>query len=255
MSSLARRHRAFALAQMAVAAAAAVGAPATRASSGAEATEYELQRARLGQDLAALREIQSREAKIARKREMLPAYDPWVQGVVEAAATGGRGIEDDVVVQTMIWALDCGDYERALPRAAYVIRWGLPMPGRFTSTAGCFIAEQTAENAAAARSAGEPFDLDVLLQVEDLTADADMHDQVRAKLAKEIGLRLSAAADAIEPGADGPAGGRPAAIEAALRKLRRALELDGKVGVKKEIERLERAQRKAPESAGGGTDG
>jgi hypothetical protein len=71
-----------------------------------------------------------------------------------------------------------------------------------------------------------------------------MPDQVRAKLNKAIGLQLAAAAAAIEEGADGPAGARRAAVETALAKLRRAVELDGKAGVKKEIDRLDREQKR-----------
>ncbi|WP_206185395.1 phage terminase small subunit [Sphingosinicella sp. CPCC 101087] len=237
------------LALKSASAAAAVGQAATRQSSGPAATEYELQRAGLGQDLAQLREIQSIEAKIERKRELLPKYDPWVAGVLEAAVENGKGVQDDIVAQTMVWAIDCGDFARALPRAAYVLRWSVTLPERIERTAGCFIAEEVAELALKTRNAGQPFPLEILLEVEELVDGQDMPDQVKAKLQKAIGLELHAAAESIELGGDGPAGAKPAAIDATLKRYRRALELDAKAGVKKRIEQLEREQRKLAEAA------
>jgi len=69
-------------------------------------------------------------------------------------------------------------------------------------------------------------------QAERLTGDADMHDQIRAKLAKAAGYALRAA-------------GR---YEDALAKLKRALELDERIGVKKDIEQLEREIKKAAQA-------
>lgn len=248
--SLARRHRER---MLAVAAATVAAIPAEqRPPEGPEATEYELMRAQLGLDLAALREIQSIEAKIERKAELLPRYDAWVQGVLEAAgAEGGRGVQDDVLVQTMIWRMDVGDFTGALPLAAYVLRWGVTLPERFNRTAGCLIAELAADAAIKAHGQGQAFDLDVLLQIEELTASEDMPDEVRAKVNKAIGHQLAHAADQLEAGGNGPAGGKAAAIAGALVKLRRALELNPKAGVKKEIERLEREQRKLAEATQG----
>lgn len=245
MVSLAREHRTRMLAAKAAASAALPAA--SRPAEGAEATEYELQLARLGGDLRRLREVQSIEKKIELKRELLPAYDAWVQGVLDAAAVeGGRGVQDEIVSQIMIWRIDVGDYSGALPLIEYVLRWSLALPERFNRTAATMIAEEIADAALKALGAGggkdggEDFDLELLLKIDELTAAADMHDQVRAKLRKAEGLALARLAATIETGSDGPAGGRRAAIEGALTRLRDALRLNAKVGVKKEIERLER---------------
>lgn len=248
--SLARKHRAKMLAKQVVENAIAGGALA----SGPAATEYELQRAVLGRHLARLRDIQSIERKIELKRELLPDLLPWAEGVLAAAHVEvGSAAADEVLSHAMIWAIDIGDYGRALPMAEHVLRHRLPMPERFNRTAGTYVAEEIAEAALAKLESGEGFDLDLLLTVEAMTADEDMHDEVAAKLNKAIGRELMRRADAmaegaagtaIGAGADMPAGGRRAAIDAALRKLGRALELNPRAGVKKDIDRLEREAKK-----------
>ncbi|HEX8402219.1 MAG TPA: phage terminase small subunit [Allosphingosinicella sp.] len=246
--------RAFARKTSALAAASTAASSALqRPTSGAEATEYELQRERLGVDLKRLKDIQSIERKIDLKRELIANYDPWVGGVLDAAANGARGVQDDILTHMMIWRIDTGDFAGALPLVEYVLRWGLALPERFNRTAATMIAEEIAEAALKRLDQGEEpkegfVDLELLLTIDDLTADHDMHDEVRAKLAKALGRELARQADAADESADGPAGGKRAAIEAALKRLRRARELNAKAGVKKDIERLEREARKLTES-------
>lgn len=207
--------------------------------TGAAASEYELQRARLGVDLRRLKEIQSIERKVELKRELLPAYADWVAGVL-AADTGAA---DDILTHIMIWSIDVGDYAAALPLARYVVRHQLDLPERFDRTAPTLIAEEIADAALKTLGQDQDFDFAILTEVEELVEGQDIFDQVRAKLEKAIGLACSRRADAIAPDADGPAGARRAAQEAALAHLRRALALDGNAGVKKRIEQLERATR------------
>ncbi|MFV0625214.1 phage terminase small subunit [Sphingomonas sp. ac-8] len=213
--------------------------------------EYLLQRAALGVDLRRLKEIQSTEKKIELKRELLPAYDAWIEGVLAADNDGKGGAQDDIVTHMLIWRIDVGDYEAALPLADYVLRHNLTLPERFTRTAGTLIAEETAEAALKAFGQDLDFNLDVLRRVDDLTEIHDMPDQVRAKLEKALGLKMARIADAMEADADGVAGGKRAALEKALKHLRRALELDTGCGVKKETQRLEREIRKLAAIDGG----
>lgn len=206
------------------------------------ASDYELKRAEVGEDIARLKEIQSIEAKIALKRELLPKYDSWVEGVLAAdAEVEPEAIDqDDILVHTMIWAIDCADASRAVPRARTVIRHGMSLPSRFERTTGCMIAEEFAEVALAAlRDENHVPELEPLLEIEELTADEDMPDQARAKLQKAIAyviLRRSDAAADADAADQGTAGGIKAALEAAMGNMKRALQLDSKVGVKKELE-------------------
>jgi len=240
--SLARRHRARMLGLQA-----AKVAPAPSRRPSPAASEYELLLARLGVDLRRLKEIQSVERKIELKRELLPAYLPWIEGVL-LSGDDAVGNQDQVFVQCMIWAIDIGDYLHGLAMARYVIDHELAMPERFDRTANTFIAEEIADAALKAYGQDQDFDLEVLHAVDELVDGADIFDEVRAKLEKAIGLGLARQAEAIEDGGDGPAGLRKATIGRALGHLKRALELDDNSGVKTMIAKFERQLAKTDES-------
>lgn len=232
--------------------AAVLAASASAAEEYLDATPYELLRAVLGNCLNELRNIQSTEEKIARKRVMLPDFMPWVNGVLEGAAeaeaagTPYDAAEDDILSQVLVWALDVGDFDKGLELAAHVLRYGLKLPERFRRTPATMIAEEIAEAANKANGAGAHFELETLQRVDELTAREDMPDQVRAKLKKAIGLELALrAAELEEKSPDGPAGGKRAVLEAARDALRRAIELNPRVGVKKDLERIERELKRA----------
>lgn len=238
--SPARAHRERMLGQVAATQAATTAGVRT----GRAASEYELVRAQLGVDLRRLKEIQSVERKIELKRELLPTYGPWVEGVLAADS----GAPDDILTHVMIWRIDTGDFAGALPLAAHVVRHKLPLPERFDRTAPTLIAEEIADSALKLLGQGEDADRDVLMAVDDMLEDEDIFDQVRAKLEKAIGLQLVRDAESIAVDADGPAGARRAGLEGGLRRLRRAQALDDKAGVKKRIEQVERAIKTPPDA-------
>ncbi|QEM80225.1 phage terminase small subunit [Halomonas binhaiensis] len=204
--------------------------------------QYELHAAALWEARQALKGIKSVEAKIARKRELLPQFAPYVDGVLSA----GTGAQDDVLVTVMLWRLDVGDIAGALAIAEYAIKHGLDTPDRFERDTASLVAEQVAEEALkqlqTTRGEGDDSDNSEaaahlvmhLVTAEALTRDADMHDQVRAKLHKALGYAYRDKGNSIDE---------------ALKHLRRALELNDKVGVKKDIEQLERQAKQ--QNAGG----
>lgn len=250
MSTLAIRHRQR---MLAAAAAIAASAGAGPVRSGPAATEYELLRAQLGNDLRRLSEIQSTEGKVALKHDLEPTYRDWVAGVLDADS----GAADDILTWMMIWRIDIGAFDAALPLAAYVIRHNLTLPDRFDRTAPTLICEEIAEAALkrlgqgpehmppAEERAGLERMLDTLLDVETLVIGQDIFDQVRAKLEKAQGLALIRMVEVMPTDADGPAGAHRAARDRAVRHLRRALELDASSGVKKRLEQVERAIRQS----------
>lgn len=200
----------------------------------------------LKEDRDRLGNIQSVERKIDLKRELLPRYEAWCQGILDATAGGLPAIQDEVLANTLVWRLDVGDYAGAIPLAAYVLTHGLVLPERFDRQPAVLIAEEVAETAIRELTAGRSFSAEVLDQVAALTAPHDMPDQVRAKLHRASGLELASRVEQLAE--SGVAGAKAAAVTAALAHLRRALELNPKAGVKKEIERLER-ELKAAEPA------
>lgn len=114
------------------------------------------------------------------------------------------------------------DVPGALYIARYALRYQLVPTDRFTRSTAYLIAEEVAESAGRAYATGKPIDIDHLLQTIELMEGEDMPDQVRAKLHKITGYVLR----------DSDRG------ELALNHLNRALQLNVKCGVKKDIERL-----------------
>lgn len=207
-------------------------------TSMAGATAYELQLAQLLQDRLRLKQVQSTQGKAELKAQLLPAYLPYVQGVLQA----GQGAQDEVLTTIMVWRIDASDFAGALDIAAYVLRHKMIMPDRFERTTGCLIAEEIAETALKVQKAGGTFDLDVLLYTEQVTAGEDMPDQARAKLHLALGKAYASTVSDDESvqlllvilGH----------LEAAKMNLCRAIELNSNCGGKKDLERVERLLKK-----------
>ncbi|MFJ3050845.1 terminase endonuclease subunit [Pseudomonas nitroreducens] len=200
-------------------------------------TAYELQLAQLIQDRARLKGIQSTEGKIELKRQLLPAYAPYVDGVLSA----GQGAQDEVLVTIMLWRIDAGAFAEGLDIAAYVFAHGLVMPDRFNRTVGCLVAEEVAENAIKALKTGQPFDIAVLLRTAELTAEQDMPDEVKAKLFLALGRATLHGLTVEVPG-------KPGQVEEGVALLTRAIELHDKCGGKKDLEAAGRLQKKQTEA-------
>ncbi|MBL0909100.1 terminase endonuclease subunit [Pectobacterium carotovorum] len=189
-----------------------------------QATGYEQMLFRLAADKRTLKQVRSIERKAEMKNVLLPGYAPWVAGVLAS----GRGAQDAVLMTVMVWKLDAGDIPGALEIARYALQHKLVMPEGYTRPTPYLLAEDVADAATRAHTAGQTVNIELLIDTLTLTDAEDMPDQVRAKLHKIIGLILR--------------GGKP---EQALFHLKRAFQLDSRSGVKKDIERLETALRKA----------
>lgn len=188
-----------------------------------DATAYELMLAKLAEDRRRLHELQSIERRIEVKKTMLPDYIPWVAGALD----GGHGVQDDVLMTVMVWRIDTGDLEGALQIAAYAIEHDLAMPDQYKRTTGCLIAEEIADHALRLKDGIDAATTRQLLLAERLVAEQDMPDEVGAKLLKAIGYGLNRSTDMEQK-------------RAAIDYLKRALALHGKVGVKRDIEIIER---------------
>lgn len=198
---------------------------------------------RLTHDLRQLKDTKSIDLKIAAKRLMLPEYAAWCDGQLAAGVASEQDElpstgADDVLPTIMVWAFDIGDWPRALELAAHVLRFKLALPSRYERDAATLIVDSVADAALKAHFVTKQrFPIDVLDTVDRLTAGIDMHDQPRAKLAKAIGIELLAEADATTAG---PLAASILSMRA-LASLRHALHLDSRIGVKGQINRLEKA--------------
>jgi hypothetical protein len=200
-------------------------------------------RMRFQTDLQRLHAIKSVKSKIAAKRDMLPAYEAFCAGILEQAEHGDTAT-DDIFGTVMVWRIDTGDYAGALTLAGHMLRHDLPMPARYNRDTATTVTEEIADAALRALGSGEAFALDVLNATSELTAEADMPDQVRAKLAKAIGLEIARQAG-VEGVVDATALQRQA-----LDAFKRAQSYDAFSGCKKNIEKIERALRAAEKNTG-----
>ena len=203
---------------------------------------------RFRHDRQRLKQIKSKELKVAAKRQMLPEYQAWCDGLLDASRrVEGRQLDptgaDDVLPSIMVWCLDVGDWTRGLMLASFVLRFSIPMPKHFVRDAATLVLEEIADAALRAQARSEAFPLYVLEAVELLTDGIDMHDEPKAKLFKAIGAELVRAAgeatgDAIVP-----------TIERAVAVLTRAQDKNERVGVKTMLRGLEKAKAAAIKNA------
>ncbi|MCC4290423.1 phage terminase small subunit [Vreelandella aquamarina] len=194
--------------------------------------QYELHAHALYEARRTLKKIKSTQAKIEEKRKMLPDFMPYVDGVLSE----GKGAKDDVLMTLMIWCIDVGDFEKALEIGAYAMKHGIDTPDQFDRDTVSILAEEIAEGVRASLEK-EGADADALANVMARTVavvgDHDMHDQIKAKLHKSYGYALRAAEDP----------------EGALEQLKQALSLNERIGVKQDIQQLERQLKNAGEKA------
>lgn len=183
------------------------------------ANQYELMLLKLAEDKRRLKDIQSIGRKIEVKATLLPEYLPWIEGVLEA----GSGRQDDVLMTVFVWAIDIADFALAIKIGAYAIEHGLTMPDQYKRDVPCVLAEEVADVALKETDDMRAGILPVLLAVAGLVEGKDMPDEVRAKLHKAIGYAQRAAGEPVQ----------------ARDSLALALKLHDKVGVKKDIERLD----------------
>ena len=242
MASLAQRHqRRMRAYQLSVAAGAAVtGASAAappQSETGEAGSDYAALRAVLHEDVRALSDIASHEARQPKKAELAAKYREWIAGVLEA----DQPVQDEILITNFIWAVDYRDFDTAMELARFALRHGLALPERYNRTLACFLAEDVA---VVAMAEAEAVPHAVLVEIAALTADADMPDQARAKLHKALSRSWAAEADAFDPRADSAVAGADRGwIEEAINQANRALQLDPKVGVKTDIKLLEKRLR------------
>ena len=239
--SLARRHRDRILAAKTVASAPTSGVdaapaaallPAAGAVNASPADRAAAQIAlRYTHDLRRLKEIRSIDKKIEAKREIVPEYRSWVMGILAADAGVGTGIAAEILPTCMVWLIDVGAYEDALHLIPFIFKHRVAMPSRYQRDAATIVVEEIATAALKAQGANESFPLDILDRVADLTCGCDIHDEVRAKLLKAIGV------EQLERAEDMPVDEAFNAMTAAVSTLNEAQRLHDRVGVKDRIKR------------------
>lgn len=215
----AQRHRQAALAQKEV----------TNITAGPNQA-YRMLQLKLREDKQALKSKQSIQAKIELKRELVGHYDEWIN----ASLNAGTGDQDNLLTTLMLWHIDIGGFERALDIAEYAMKHKITMPDAHQRTLATVVAEEIAETAKKLATSDEITDEQIaqVLRASNITAEADMPDQVRAKLARQVGELTE-----------------PTNPVFALDNFQTALKFDENSGVKGSIKRLEKQlkEQKVPE--------
>lgn len=201
----------------------------------ANATVYEQYLAQLHQDRMRLKNIQSTQGKVALKKQLLSAYDDYINGVLESCA----GVQDEVFSTIMLWAIDAEEYQQALAMADYVLKHELKLPDRFERPPATMVAEEIATSALNALKADKPFSLEILQDAEEITRKHDMHDQARAKIHLAIGKALVLSVDEESVTEDAIA-----SLHQAKMDITRAIELHDNCGGKKDLEKVNRLLKK-----------
>lgn len=160
--------------------------------------------------------IQSKERRNQLKAEYLPDYFGYIEGTIAS----GTGVQNDMLIRLMIWALDTQDLKRATDIAEFALLHDMAMPAGFDRSLATFFAEQFAteiiKNTAKAS-------LDDIERAIKITENHDMPDEVRAKLYRVLGENLKNQ----DP-------------ECAITAFETALRLDDKVGVKQDLNALKK---------------
>lgn len=180
---------------------------------------YEMMLAKLNNDRIRLKKFESTEAKIELKKQLVPEYMDWINGVLES----GNAQQDDVFMWILVWMIDTKQFEKAFPLAEHAIKHNWVTPDEYKRKTATLITEELANTVLMAIYNKKPVDTSILFKFADLVADKDIFDEVRAKLNKAIGYALKET----DP-------------EKALSYLTRALELDENSGVKTAIKELEK---------------
>lgn len=223
----AQRHRMHALALQQASA-----QQAAQAHGHTVGTAYELQLAQLHQHRLMLKDIKSIERKIEAKRKLLPEYDAYLDGVLQARP----GTQDDVLATTLVWHIDAGHIERALQLAHYALESGIVPPDRYQRDLATIVQDEVAQAILAGTITGRA-GVEAAHKALSLTNGRDTPDQAQSKLHKAAGWAIlgKTASHDVDMKTR-----TLTACKKALPLLQRAMELDARAGVKKDIERLER---------------
>lgn len=186
-------------------------------------SSHELALAQLAQHKRQLSAIKSMSARIAKKAELMTEWHGYIDGVLAADS----GAIDPIISEMLPWSFDAGDIPRALDIGHYLLRHDLPAPEQFTRDVPSIFAEMAAEIAINKKD-GIDISAEQLAEVLEATAGYDMVDEIRAKLHRALGEALHSENN----------------DEAAIEHLKRAVELNDKIGVKGLLGKLEKAQSK-----------
>lgn len=186
-------------------------------------TAYQRLLKNLHGDKTILKSISGMADKIKAKAGMLPNYQDWVDGVL----AGQHAQPDDKITPTvLVWMIDCGWLDAAMPLAQFAMQHGLSPTDEYQRSMPEIIVEQYAEQIAQGSEISDGHLQELISWAVDKGENGlhqyNMPDQIRAKLLKAAGERKEEQGEWKE----------------ALQCYESALAYNEKAGVKKRIEAL-----------------
>lgn len=179
----------------------------------------------LHDDKVLLKSVSSIADKVHIKKQALPAYQEWIDGIT---AAGTVQADDRIAATVIVWMIDCGLLDEAMPLADVLIHSGLESADEYSRSMPEIIVEQMADQIESGSEISAE-NLKTLIEwatakKEDGLHEINLADVIRAKLLKAAGEKAEAADE----------------NETALNLYRQAVGYNDKAGVKKRIEALEK---------------
>lgn len=177
---------------------------------------------KLQRDLTRLAKIKSQQRRLMVKRELLPDYQTYIEGVLASPVPLDRAkpYHDKVLVWCLVWLLDVGELTQAMPLARYALAHEMQAPDGFNRSLLELVIEMVSRDAMGFSSQAYRQTLE---EVQQWANDQDMSDSIRAGLYKAYALVLDDSEAA-----------------QALALFQQAYALSARVGVKQHINRLQR---------------
>ena len=179
----------------------------------------------LHDDKVLLKSVSSIADKVHIKKQALPAYQEWIDGIT---AAGTVQADDRIAATVIVWMIDCGLLDEAMPLADVLIHSGLESADEYSRSMPEIIVEQMADQIESGSEISAE-NLKTLIEwatakKEDGLHEINLADVIRAKLLKAAGEKAEVADD----------------NKTALTLYRQAVGYNDKAGVKKRIEALEK---------------
>lgn len=142
--------------------------PDAAAESASDYTQFELLKMSLEQDVQAAKNVTRGKARDEMRDDtLIPRYLPHA----EAYAESGEEYANPVLVWVMIWLLDAGRIEKAMPLAMLAIKQGQAMPADFKRELPVWVADTVRDWAEQQYKAGhspDPYFSEMFKALEDI---------------------------------------------------------------------------------------
>ena len=145
---------------------------------------HRLMLVKLDTDIYELKAIRSQHSRLCKKLELLGAYADYLTTVIN----GGNRSHNETLVTICLWALDTWQHDYFILLAEFALKNGMNSPKGFKRSLPELLLEEFSKSVIAKERPQE--DLYRLERLGELTAGANITDEVTAKFHKARGLAL-----------------------------------------------------------------